>query len=121
MTTSPNNTTVPPAASITDAAGNVWTIGTGAHVRENGNLAGTTANVTQLAYVNGTVWQENSAGLWWSWNGTTWIPAAGTKTSPLPSTPAFSPASTIAVTLANGSTVQATFAQLQTYFLGAIA
>ncbi len=35
-------------------------------VTVNGALDPTTANVTELAYVNGNIWQENSQGLWWS-------------------------------------------------------
>jgi hypothetical protein len=45
----------------------------------------TTANVTELAYVNGKVWQENSSNLWWDKAKPTdaWLPADGTSTSPL--------------------------------------
>ena len=42
----------------------------------------------ELAYVNGTVWQENSANLWWGKTtpGAPWSPGAGTAASPLPPT-----------------------------------
>ena len=72
------------ASAITDASGNQWTIANGA-VQENGAAAGYSANVSEIAYVNGTVWQENAGNLWWSWNGTAW-PGNGTTTSPLPAT-----------------------------------
>ncbi len=49
-------------AAITDASGNTWTIASGT-VQENGQAAGFSANVTEIAYVNGNVWQENNAGL----------------------------------------------------------
>jgi hypothetical protein len=45
-----------------------------------------TANVTEMAYVDDKIWQENTAKLWYSEttpNGT-WTP--GTTTSPLPAT-----------------------------------
>src|SRR6185369_7727680 len=71
-------------AAITDASGNKWTIVNGV-VDENGKAAGYSANVAEIAYVKGTIWQVNTAGLWWSWNGTTW-PGNGTSTSPLPVT-----------------------------------
>jgi hypothetical protein len=51
--------------SITDASGNAWSI-SGGKVTLNGIADGTTANVIELAYVNGRIWQENSNHLWWS-------------------------------------------------------
>jgi ribosome-associated protein YbcJ (S4-like RNA binding protein) len=51
-------------SAITDASGDKWTIANG-QVVVNGTVDSTTANVIQLAYVNGQVWQENSQGLWW--------------------------------------------------------
>jgi hypothetical protein len=73
-------------AAITDAAGNAWTIATGGVVDENGAAAGFSSGVTELAYVNGAIWQENASNLWWQWNGTNWGTGAGTATSPLPAT-----------------------------------
>ncbi|HET6609736.1 MAG TPA: hypothetical protein VFG62_23905, partial [Rhodopila sp.] len=87
-TPSPNDTMVlaGSSGSVTDAGGNAWTITSGGQVAVNGTADMTTANVTELAYVNGNVWQENSANLWWSKTSPTaaWGPAAGTSTSPLP-------------------------------------
>jgi hypothetical protein len=42
--------------------------------------------VTELAYVNKEVWQENGSNLWWDKTGPSaaWAPAAGTSSSPLP-------------------------------------
>jgi hypothetical protein len=73
-------------ASITDANGNNWTINSGGQVDVNGTADTTTANVTELAYVNGQVWQENTDNLWWGKSSPTdsWAPGAGTSTSPLP-------------------------------------
>jgi hypothetical protein len=74
------------AASIIDASGNAWTITSGGQVSVNGAADTTTANVTELAYVNGEVWQENASDLWWGKTSPTasWSPGAGTATSPLP-------------------------------------
>jgi len=44
--------------SITDSQGNKWTITSGGQVAENGNADSTTANVIQLDYVSGQLWQE---------------------------------------------------------------
>jgi hypothetical protein len=73
-------------AAITDASGNTWTITAGGQVAVNGVADTTTANVTELAYVNNEVWQENTANLWWGKTSpaASWAPAAGTATSPLP-------------------------------------
>jgi hypothetical protein len=62
-------------SAITDQGANQWTIANG-QVMVNGVADSTTANVIQLAYVGGQIWQENSQGLWWykatpadGWNG----------------------------------------------------
>ena len=77
-------------AVIVDAAGNKWTITSGAQVAVNGQVDTTTAGVIALAYVNGTIWQENSANLWWGETqpNASWAPTAGTAVSPLPAPPA---------------------------------
>jgi hypothetical protein len=72
---SPDGTTIPPAAQIVDGAGNAWTV-TGGVIYENGALAAYSANVTLLLYFGGTIYQQNSAGGWWSWDGSGWIDAA---------------------------------------------
>lgn len=50
---------------IQDAEGNLWTVVNG-QVAVNGFVEPTTADVVQLDYSEGRVWQENSSGLWWS-------------------------------------------------------
>lgn len=97
ITPSPDNTVVQAGStdSITDAAGNAWTISNGV-VNENGAAAGYSANVTEIAYAGGAIYQENNAGLWWQWNGTAWT-GNGTSTSPVtggattPTTPSVPP------------------------------
>lgn len=76
------------ASKITDGNGNVWSITSAGQIAVNGITDASTANVLEIAYVNGAVWQENSAGLWWSKTLPTdpWGPAAGTSVSPLPRT-----------------------------------
>jgi hypothetical protein len=66
------------SGTIYDAALNAWTLAgaAGAYtVNENGKAAGNTANVVLLLYWNHTVYQENSAGSWWSWSGSAWVSA----------------------------------------------
>jgi hypothetical protein len=57
--------------AITDANGNVWTIvpgvaGRGNQIAVDGAVDLRTANITKIAYVNGALWQQNTAGGWWS-------------------------------------------------------
>lgn len=82
---SSNDTLVTAGQSITDAAGNVWTITAGGQVAVNGQVDPTTANVTHLAFVNGLVWQENTQDLWWSKSTPSgaWSPTYGTSVVPL--------------------------------------
>jgi lysophospholipase L1-like esterase len=85
-------------SAITDASGNNWTITSGKQVAVNGTADTTTANVIELAYVNGTVWQENISDLWYGKTSPTaaWGPTLGTSTSPVPvtTTPTPTPAPT---------------------------
>ncbi len=70
---------------ITDASGNAWSI-SGGQVTLNGVADPTTANVIELAYVDGMVWQENASQLWWSKTlpSDPWGPPYGTATDPVP-------------------------------------
>ena len=66
------------ATPILDANNNVWTIGNGQVVKD-GVADPTTANVIELEYKNGVVWQENASQLWWSYSqasdgSTVWTP-----------------------------------------------
>ena len=87
-TPSANNTVVKigSTAAITDANSNKWTITAGGQVAVNGATDTTTSGVKELAYVNGTVWQENGSNLWWGKTSPTaaWAPDPGTAVSPLP-------------------------------------
>ncbi len=63
-TPSPNNEVIRQGGTITDANLNTWTILNG-QIQVNGVTDPTTANVVQLDYVNGTIWQENTSGAWY--------------------------------------------------------
>jgi hypothetical protein len=67
MATSPNGTVVTGiGASINDARDNVWTIDRNGQISINGKLDATTADVDELAYNNGLVWQKNANNTWYS-------------------------------------------------------
>jgi len=106
---SANGTMIPSATRIVDSANNVWTLSAGA-VDENGVAAGYTANVSLVLYYGGTIYQENTACLWWSWTGGAWVsssnpassltPACSTSTASVPVT---SPSSSSGASSATGS------------------
>jgi hypothetical protein len=68
--------------SIVDTLGDTWTITAKGQIAKNGTTDTVTNSVTQLAYVNHSLWQVNTSKDWYQWLGTKW--SAGTKTSPLP-------------------------------------
>jgi endoglucanase len=68
--------TIPSASQIVDSKGNTWTLSSSNTVLINGNAAGYTSNVSLILYYNGTIYQENSSGGWWSWTNGAWT---GTK------------------------------------------
>jgi hypothetical protein len=74
---------IPSATKIIDSALNVWTV-SGGVVMENGKSAGFSANVSLLLYHGGTVYQQNSSCLWWSWNGSTWVSTSNPASSATP-------------------------------------
>ena len=96
-TPSPDGTIVTGTnGDIISAAGNVYAIDAAGQITENGTVMPATQAVTELAYVNGTVYQEaTSQNLWWSYNESTniWTPTSdplstlGTSGSTTASTP----------------------------------
>ena len=88
VTPSPNDTVVKlgSTAAITDAAGNLWTITAGGQVAVGGVADTTTGAVTEIAYVNGVIWQENASANWYSKTSPAAPWSAATTVSPLPAT-----------------------------------
>lgn len=77
LTESADNTTIQSAsdAPIVDSALVTWTVQglpSSGVVYRNGQTAAFTAQVTLLLYHSDTIYQRNSAGNWWSWNGSDW-------------------------------------------------
>ena len=108
MAASPNDTVIMAGDghSITDGNGNVWTIVNG-QVEVNGQPDNTTSGVIEMAFVDGNIWQENNADLWWMKTkpSDTWSPGPGTSMSPLP-TSMNSPSTDIFVVAPTSATVQ---------------
>lgn len=61
-------TTVGPTITSQGPPAATWAITSGGLVSYNGAAISGTANVIELAYVNGVVWQKNSAGNWYNFN-----------------------------------------------------
>jgi hypothetical protein len=72
---------------LTDANGNVWSLANGGNrsmqVSVDGAIDPTTANVVEMAIVNGVIWQENTAGLWFSKTTPASAWSTGTTASPI--------------------------------------
>lgn len=91
MTESAHNTSLPqPTPSIEDATGVMWTLGpaptglTGLSIYRNGVQVPYTQNVTLLLYFNHVIYQQNAAGGWWSWNGTSFVAASDPRVASTP-------------------------------------
>lgn len=75
----------PTDGAISDTGHHLWGIDSKGIITVDGVEDATTGNVVKLALVSSLIWQENSAGLWWSKSSPSaaWLPATGTATAPL--------------------------------------
>ena len=70
-TPSVNGANIPAESSIVDEQGNNWTLVSDV-VEKNGADAGSTRIVKFLLLYKGVFYQENTAGNWYQWNGSSW-------------------------------------------------
>jgi hypothetical protein len=72
-------------AIIVDGAHHLWGIDARGVITVDAIEDATSANVVQLAYVGGLMWQRNGNNLWWSKTAPSaaWLPVGGTATAPL--------------------------------------
>ncbi|SAL82269.1 hypothetical protein AWB74_06209 [Caballeronia arvi] len=69
---SASGTAIPPATSITDSSGNVWTLVNGRVTRNGtGLMTGSPVALVLIVYYNGTIYAQSSAGIWYR-NGSPW-------------------------------------------------
>ncbi|KAA1006837.1 hypothetical protein FVF58_25105, partial [Paraburkholderia panacisoli] len=71
-TASASGTAMPPASSITDSAGAVWTL-SGGLLYKNGAVAGGNYNVALALWYNGSIYHQNKSGQFYQWNGSAWV------------------------------------------------
>lgn len=69
---SPDGTTIPSAASITDNGGSVWTLSGGVIYRD-GATVGDTYNVTLLLWYGGNVWHQGTGGQFYVCTNSQWL------------------------------------------------
>lgn len=72
FTVSANGTTVPPAASITDSSGNVWTVSSGV-IYQNGIKDARTVNVTMLLWYGNSLYAKNTVLQFYQWVSGGWV------------------------------------------------
>jgi len=71
---SSSGTAIPPAASITDSSGAVWTLVSGHAVRNGATVAtGSPLAYTTMLYLNGAIYARNSAGNWYKSGTSPWL------------------------------------------------
>ncbi|MEO8256964.1 MAG: right-handed parallel beta-helix repeat-containing protein [Acidobacteriota bacterium] len=68
---SPDGTRVPGAASVTDSALNVWTIGSGQVILRNGAQAGGGYG-SEILWYQGVIYVLGTDANWWGWTGSAW-------------------------------------------------
>jgi hypothetical protein len=78
--------------TVSDSQGNKWSITSSGQVQINSQSLTQTANVVEISFVNGSIWQLNKAGTWYEATGVTGtVPnqtvtwSTGTSTSPITS------------------------------------
>jgi len=79
-TVSANGTTIPPATSITDTQGSVWTL-SGGSVYKDGVKAGNNYNVTLVLWYGGAIYHQGTGGQFYRWTGSTWIASNDPRTT----------------------------------------
>ncbi|SPB18016.1 hypothetical protein NOV72_05215 [Caballeronia novacaledonica] len=69
---SASGTAIPPASSITDSSGTVWTLVNGRVTRNGtGVMTGSPVALVLIVYYNGAIYAQSSAGIWYK-NGNPW-------------------------------------------------
>lgn len=86
------------SGSLIDNSLTVWTLvasaNSGLQIAKNGVVDTLTANVTQLLFLNGAMYQENNQGGWWVWQPSASYPWVGTSNPLSGPTPTPTPAPT---------------------------
>jgi serralysin len=113
----------PASGSLTDAAGNVYTIDPSGIAMENGSPIAGGSGTGAMQYVNGTVYgQDAASGLWYTWNQASWTPSTAPTMAPLAAplaapTSAAGPVPSVTETSDHGS-LQKNLSDIGTYTVG---
>jgi hypothetical protein len=92
---SASGTMIPPATEIVDGSGNVWTMPSltspGNIIYENGSPTTGDGSHVLVLYYGGSMYAENTGGLWYRWTGSGWtyiasgVPQPSTSGTTIPS------------------------------------
>lgn len=90
---STSGTAIPPATSINDSSGAVWTVSKGFIYRAGKQTI--SSDVILLLWYEGVIYQEDSAKLWWKWQNNGWVsctdPRPAVTTPPVTTPPVTTP------------------------------
>ncbi len=67
---------------LVDSARHVWALGTNGYVYKDGYRAGGGYDIVVVLNHDGVIYVENTNALWYSWNGSGWIPVSGDPRGP---------------------------------------
>ena len=79
---SADNTAIPPASSITDSSGGVWTL-SGGLAYLNGQVAGGNYNTSLVLWYGGSIYCKNIDARFYQWTGTGWQACPDPHVSPI--------------------------------------
>ena len=102
--------------TLCDSSGNTWALTSAGTITVNGVAAGYSSGVIELALVGGSIWQENSAQLWWQYVNGGWSSGPGTSISPLRTAAAVTSMGTLCAT--EGATCSFSGAHFVTFGAG---
>jgi len=77
-----SGTAIPPATSINDASGAVWTVKNGVIYRAG--VQTVSSDVTLLLWYSGVIYQENAYNAWWKWQNHNWVAASDPRIAVTP-------------------------------------
>jgi hypothetical protein len=77
-----SGTAIPPATSINDASGAVWTVQNGVIYRAG--VRTVSSDVTLLLWYSGVIYQENAYNAWWKWQNNSWVSASDPRVTTPP-------------------------------------
>lgn len=113
---SASGTAIPPATSINDSSGAIWTVRSGVIYRANQKTI--SSDVILLLWYAGVIYQEDDAKLWWKWQNNAWVSCTDPRPAPPP--PVVTPPASAPVVASSpvGASTPATTSAIPFYGIG---